>query len=193
MFKTKLVKSANAHFITDINKTISNINQIKHNIEINSGNFINSLFIATKEFYKISTDNYHQIIKLISILEEDNNNFNVNNCIGIINNNEEILKKNYLINDLKLILSINNTNLNNYYYDFKIILKKLDILSKNQNNKLIGSISNQKRQMSNNNYNNKTIDNRLNRHNYNKLKLSPINSLSDEKENKNIIILIIAL
>ena len=40
--------------------------------------------------------------------------------------------------------------------------------------------------MSNNNYNNKTIDNRLNRHNYNKLKLSPINSLSDEKENKNI-------
>ena len=89
------------------------------------------------------------------------------------------MKKNYLINDLKLILSINNTNLNNYYYDFKIILKKLDILSKNQNNKLIGSISNQKRQMSNNNYN--------------KLKLSPINSLSDEKENKNIIILIIAL
>ena len=35
MFKTKLVKSGNTHFITDINKTISNINQIKHNIEIN--------------------------------------------------------------------------------------------------------------------------------------------------------------
>ncbi len=197
MKKTKLIKKAatNPNFTEVNNNTNPTIYQTNHKI-MNENNFrslINNIFVATTEFYKISSGNCQEMLKLISILENENNSNNNNQNMydqnyynENYNNNEQ---KNDILNNLKLIVSINNKNLYNYYYDSRIILKKIEIDRRSQNQRIMKSMSNKIRPLIINN-NNKTIDNIDHNHNkYSNMNFSPINSFIVEKKynNKTII------
>ena len=190
---TKLIKRAatNPNFTEVNNNSNPNIYQANKKIknENNFKNLINNIFVATTEFYKISSGNHQEMFKLISILENENNNNNNNQNMydqnyynENYNNNKQ---KNDILNNLKLIVSINNKNLYNYYYDSKIILKKIEIDRRSQNQRIMKSMSNKHRPLIINN-NNKTIDNLDQNHNkYSNMNFSPINSFIVTKKYNN--------
>ena len=184
MLKSKLIKRPNSQIFTEINTNNDQANY-KYKEQKKFNNLINNFFLAITEFYKVSSGNFQQILKLLSILEKQNLNY-INN----INIDEEIIsQKNTLMNNIKLIITINNSNLNNFYRDSKIILNKIEIDRKSQNQKIIRSMSDNKRKivMPKNN-NNKTIDNNTFRHTINKIKFSTIDSffLKQESNNNNL-------
>ena len=181
MSKTKLIKrTSTSPFLTDINidfdKKNYNLNEQK-----NLNNLTTKFFMAITEFYKVSSGNLQQILKLLSILEKQN----INNTSNDEGDEEEInIQKNAIINNLKLIISINNRNLNNFYRDSKLILNKIETDRRNQTLKIIRPISENKRKITKaNNFNNKTIDCNIYHHKINKLNFSPIDSFALEKDN----------
>ena len=206
MLKAKLIKKCTTSPIfTDINNTNSNINinqllnpNFNFNNEANINNILKNFFIATTEFYKIFINNFNQLMKLLLILEKINNNSNnyiENNYYeqNYFNKNindvdEKIIKINNIIKDLKIILSTNNSNLNMYYYDFKNIMKNIEIYNKGKNRDIIRSTSGKNRKVSVRNHKNMTIDNNLdNNYKRNNFNFSPINSFIWTDENKNTI------
>ena len=180
MLKTKLLKrTLTSHIYTDDN----NINSFN---EQNFLTLLNKFFIASTEYFKISKGNYNQMLKLLSILEEKNNNNNFYDE-DINFNDEDIFQKDdiKIINDLKLILSTNNNNLNNFYNDSKILLKSIETIRNTENQKMIRSKSDKRRQVIISPISkNKTIEN--NNHNdYNNFNFSPINSFIRSNTNNN--------
>ena len=180
MLKTKLIKKTlTSHIYTDDN----NINSFN---EQNFLTLLNKFFIASTEYFKISKGNYNQMLKLLSILEEKNNNNNFYDE-DINFNDEDIFQKDdiKIINDLKLILSTNNNNLNNFYNDSKILLKNIETIRNTENQKMIRSKSDKRRQVIISPISkNKTIEN--NNHNdYNNFNFSPINSFIRSNTNNN--------
>ena len=189
MKKNKLFKRATSPFYTEINNTNPNIyKKIQEiNNDSNFKNLLKNFFIATSEFYKISKNNSQQMIKLLSILEKSNNDNYINQNFNSENYSagKDSKQNNSIINDLKLIISTNINNLSNYYYDSKIILKNLELDRKNEKQKMIRSMSDNKKPLIIDNYN-KTIDN-INHKQLNSNDLSPVRSFALKKQdNTNI-------
>jgi hypothetical protein len=184
MKKTKLIKRASTTpNSNEGNHSNPHVYQKNNNVQ-DENNFINlikNLCIASTEFYKISSGNNRQMLKLLSALENENNNNQNNYYNGNYDNNNGA---NNILNDLKMIVTINNSNLYNFIYDSKIILQKIEIDRRNQRQHSIKSISNQKRPSINVNNNNKTIDVEHNR--YKNINYSPINSnITTKRDNNN--------